>query len=131
MNKTIFLDLDGVFANFEKRFKEIVGFEYKENPTLAWSILDKEENLFLGLEPIDNAKNFFDVIYAKSIYEVKILTALPLLTNRLITSPSDKRNWVAKYLNPEIQVICSDGWRDKKNFCKSGDILVDDMLLIS
>lgn len=125
--KFINLDLDGVFADFDKRFSEIVGFAYHENPKAAWAKLEKIENLFLSLKPLPGALEFFEEINERATRPIRILTALPLLTDKLITAPSDKRAWVARHLCPNIQVICSDGWGDKKNYCNSGDVLVDDM----
>lgn len=126
--KVINLDLDGVFADFDKLVSEIAGFAYHDNPIAAWSRLDKVENLFLSIKPIPGAVEFFKEINKRASIPVRILTALPRLTNKLITAPNDKRAWVAKYLCPSIQVICTDGWLDKKNYCEPKDILVDDML---
>ena len=120
------LDLDGVFADFDKRFSEIVGFAYHENPKAAWAKLEKIENLFLSLKPLPGALEFFEEINERATRPIRILTALPLLTDKLITAPRDKRAWVAKHLCPSIQVICTDGWGDKKSYCMPGDILVDD-----
>lgn len=125
--KFLNLDLDGVFADFERTFNEIVGFSYHENPKLAWSKLEKIDNLFLTLKPINGSIEFFEEINERAVVPIRILTALPLLTDKLITAPNDKRAWVAYYLCPNLQVICSDGWDDKKNYCNSGDVLVDDM----
>lgn len=121
------LDLDGVFANFDAKFSEIVGFDYHVDPKKAWSMLDQVDNLFLQLKPIPGAIEFFEEISDRAVYPMRILTALPLLTNKLITAANDKRTWVARHLCPNIQVICSDGWDTKKDFCSYGDVLVDDM----
>lgn len=125
--KYLNLDLDGVFADFEARFKELVGFDYHENPTLAWTKLEKVDNLFRHLEPLPGAVDLFNEIHSRANVQVRILTALPLLTGRLKTAAEDKRFWVRRFLDDEIEVICSNGWRDKKTYCNPGDVLVDDM----
>lgn len=122
----IYLDLDGVFADFEKKFQQVCGFKYHENPQLAWSMLDKIDNLFYTLEPLEGAKQMFDIIM-DSGEEVKILTALPLPSGKLVTASDDKKRWVAEFLDPNIEVICATNWRHKKKYCTPGDILVDDM----
>ena len=122
------LDLDGVFADFEANFRNIVGFNYHDDPKGAWKILEKVDNLFRHLEPIPNSLDMFNEIYVRAKVPVRILTALPLLTGRLRTAKVDKEYWVRRFLDDEIRVICSNTWRDKKNYCNPGDILVDDMM---
>lgn len=125
--RTLFLDLDGVFANFTKAFREHTGLEHYENPKKSWALLEKVDNLFLHLEPLPYAKELFDEIKSRSVYEIKFLTALPILNKKLKTAPQDKVDWVREHLCPVTPVICSNGWSDKKRFCTPGDILVDDM----
>lgn len=125
--RTLFLDLDGVFANFTKAFREHTGLEHYDNPKKSWGILEKVDNLFLHLEPFPYAKDMFEEIKNRSVYDIKFLTALPRLSKKLKTAPQDKVNWIREYLCLETPVICSNGWSDKKRYCSPGDILVDDM----
>ena len=125
-SKIIFLDLDGVFADFKKRFREIVHFDYDTDPEGAWRRLDQVDNLFLTLDPFPYAKEMFDEIQSYGI-ETKVLTALPWLTGKLKTAAADKEAWVRQHLSPTIEVICTEGWKGKRQYAPQHNILIDDM----
>lgn len=122
----IYLDLDGVFADFKKRFKEIVHFDYETDPAGAWKRLDQVDHLFLTLEPFPGARWFFDKIIDTEV-PCKMLTACPRKTGKLVTAAEDKTEWVRKYLSANIEVICTDGWTGKAAYAHPDAILIDDM----
>lgn len=126
MIKIIYLDLDGVFADCKKRFKEIIHFEYDVDPDGAWRKLSDVDHLFLSLDPFEYAQDMFNTIQATGI-ETKMLTALPRSTNKLITAAADKEAWVRKHLSSDIEVICTNGWRGKRAYAQPDAILIDDM----
>ena len=121
----LYLDLDGVFADFEGFCTHNLGLVYQTNPKQAWAVIERVPSFFKYLEPIRGSLTFFDDIMSKANCEVKVLTALPQLTGELISAPRDKRYWVHKYLNESIQVITTDSWEGKKAFAV-GNVLLDD-----
>ena len=119
----LYLDLDGVFANFDG-FCNSLGINYLENPSKAWEKLDKVPQLFQKLDPLPAASMLFEIV--KSIVPNPIiLTALPILTNELISAPTDKRAWVSMYLDPKLEVLTVPSWSCKKDYAK-GNVLLDD-----
>lgn len=125
----IYLDLDGVFANFDKAVLDRTGFSYESDPKSAWPVLDKIPNFFATLEPLPGAHVMFGHIANLALMHgetMAILTALPMLTNELSTAEKDKKDWVAKYLDPDIDVICVSNWSRKAEFAYDGNILIDD-----
>lgn len=124
------LDLDGVFADFDNGFRKRIGFDYWRDPKLAWSILDKVPHLFRDLEPLPEASlGFYKLVSQVGIRNSRILTALPILTNKLVTAKEDKNTWVKYYLDTDIEVVCTDGWSHKIDYCcNTSDILIDDSL---
>lgn len=122
----IYLDLDGVFADFKKRFKEIVHFDYETDPAGAWKRLDQVDHLFLTLEPFPYAHEMFTIIQSYGV-ETKMLTALPRTTGKLNTAAADKTAWVRQHLSSTIEVICTDGWSGKAAYAHPAAILIDDM----
>jgi hypothetical protein len=121
----LYLDLDGVFADMEGYCRDQLGLEYLADPKLAWSKIDQIPYFFKRLDPIKDSLTFFDDILLNANVEVKILTALPLLTNMLVTAPADKRWWVHNYLDPDLQVITTNSWEGKRDFAV-GNVLLDD-----
>lgn len=124
---TLYLDLDGVFADFYKGARELTGHAHELDVHSSWIAIDQVDNFFWKLDPLPGAKEFFDEIVGRSKYPVKILTALPRLTGKLYTAVNDKTSWVRKHLG-QIQVNCAPGWKGKAAFAIYKDtVLVDDM----
>lgn len=125
----IFLDIDGVFADYRKGFFKILGRDYHTDPKSAWPILDKEPNLFAKLEPLPNARLLFEhikVLAENYDQGISFLTACPLETGYLTTAKADKTEWVRKYLDFHGPVVCTPGWKYKKAYARVGSILIDD-----
>lgn len=119
----LYLDLDGVFADFDSRVVELCGQHYKSDPTF-WATLQMVPRLFYNLDPMPYAKDFYAAL--KDVKHKEFLTALPMLTKELVTAPEDKTEWVKKHLDPEVQVNCVPGWRVKAQFATPKSILIDD-----
>ena len=121
----IFLDLDGVFADFDGFVLSTLGCEYSEYPpSEAWPHLAKVPYLFGQLEPLPEARELYTKICAIALManqRVQFLTALPQLTGLLHTAVQDKTTWVHTHLDKEASVVCVPNWRYKSTFCRRGD----------
>lgn len=120
----LFLDLDGVFADFDKFAKEKFGFERDPHRVipddLFWNTLrGYKGRLFAELEPTPYCTQLWDALKG---YNPIILTgcaySIPFCSE-------DKREWVAKYVSPSVQVITTPS-RFKCKYAVPGDILLDD-----
>lgn len=121
----IYIDLDGVCADFNKRCIELTGKPYQGKET--WKVLEKVPRLFYNLEAMQGARESVTRLVFNSGYRnIQVLTALPLLTEQLVTAHKDKVQWVHENITPLIQVNAVQNWRYKKHFCNAGDILIDD-----
>lgn len=127
MNK-LYLDLDGVFADFNYAVKELLGKSPGEvDKKILWKTIQEVPHFYLNLRLMDNAKEYFDYIYERSTLPIEILTALPSPSKKLRTSANDKIKWVNDNLTPFIITNCVSNWRMKSGFCRSNvDILIDD-----
>lgn len=121
----LYLDLDGVFANFEDAVRRHTHLNYTDNPVKAWNAIDKIPHFFQRIYPMPGAFKMFDDINKMCTVPIEILTSLPDPTGTLKQAPYDKTAWVARYLSKDIKVNTVQGW-DKKALFADGNILVDD-----
>jgi 5'(3')-deoxyribonucleotidase len=123
----IFLDLDGVFANMDKRIHEICpGLPRFSNE--IWGPIAKEYRFFRQLELIPDALRIITML---SHHDLEILTACPEYRTGqpgLFTTEADKREWVAHYISKKMKVNTIVGGKNKPVFLKDnpGAVLIDD-----
>ena len=115
--KVLYIDLDGVLADFEKGKEEHpLGkiSPYKGRP-------DKLPNLFLDLEPIDNAIESVMKLFDSKRFDIYFLSTAPWDNPDAWTH---KRLWIAKHFDEKIVrkrlILCHH-----KNLM-IGDYLIDD-----
>jgi hypothetical protein len=127
----VFLDLDGVFADFYGFTSTVLDKPYKEmNPADAWAVLDKIPNLFQNLPMLDDGRklwSYLRVLERHGAVRLQILSALPWPTNALSTAPDDKRCWVYWALSPDIPVVLAESGPAKALYARPGAILIDDL----
>lgn len=125
------LDLDGVFVDFYSHALAILGRPYASmTGAQAWGILDKVPHLFRDIPPLHDAKELWEGVQAFARCEgahPRVLSALPMLTNRLVTAPMDKLTWVRRDMDSNIPVLLVDGGLAKTLAVAPGDILIDDL----
>jgi hypothetical protein len=118
----IYLDCDGVLADFDSGAKAILGlhpveFEKRYGPKRFWNALSETENFFMTLDPLPDAMALYRAVkHLKPI----ILTGLP----HGIWAEPQKRAWAEKHF-PGVEVITTRAAL-KREYCRPGDVLVDD-----
>lgn len=119
----LYLDLDGVMADFDRHFPEVFGVDHRSLADDAlWGHINSHPSFFRDLPVCDGAIAFFDrVSYAQPI----ILTACPTTNYQQVAR--QKRAWVREHLSPNCTVLPVMGGRNKPLFMhEPGDILIDD-----
>ena len=122
MRKQIYLDCDGVLADFDKGAEAILGmpprvFEKRYNPGLFWKRLATAPDFFGNLEPMPDAFELYEAVKDR---DPIILTGLP----RGNWAEPQKRRWAERHF-PGVEVITTTAAL-KREHCKKGDALVDD-----
>jgi hypothetical protein len=122
----IYLDCDGVLADFDKRAIEIMGmgareFEKIHGAGKMWGRIYREPEFFFSLEKMADTDRLVKAIVDYGITP-KILTGLP--SGGMAEAESQKRRWGAKHF-PGIEMITCMS-RDKRKYCTPGDIIIDD-----
>jgi 5'(3')-deoxyribonucleotidase len=131
MMRTIFVDMDGVVADFDTFASNLLGRKIGWHDSKfdltneEWQMLSSVDRLYYQLPLMPDATKLID--YVKSLsaqFNVQFLTAVP----RRSTMPeakADKQAWVDKYF-PDMKMDIGPFSRDKQKWCKPGDILIDD-----
>jgi 5'(3')-deoxyribonucleotidase len=128
MKRTIYLDLDGVFADFEKRAIELVGKNPKDmEPKEFWTKLGKFDHVWRDLEVIPQSRLLYDAVMRVPDVYVTFLTALPKSKGKLVTASDDKKRWVREHFGNQCSVITVIGGINKAKYIQTpDDILIDD-----
>jgi 5'-nucleotidase len=130
---TIYVDMDGVVADFDGYVKSTFGFENKPNVRFTqdeWEqIIAHNPRIYRTLSVLDNAEQIIQAVKdlaSKHDYDIRFLTAVPK-NNDLGWAFWDKIEWIQEHF-PGIPVWFGPHSTDKQHHHQSGDILIDDRL---
>jgi 5'(3')-deoxyribonucleotidase len=126
---TIYLDMDGVVADFNTYAKNILNTEqmYHSWPAEAWQKIASNPRLYRDLDKTleaDELVQFCKNICNKKNWELKFLTAVPK-NDDMPWAYYDKVNWINERY-PGIPVFFGPYSHSKWNHCQPDDILIDD-----
>ena len=122
MRRQIYLDCDGVLADFDKGAEAILGlpslvFETRHGAGEFWKRLAGADSFFDSLDPLPDAFELYEAVKAK---DPIILTGMP----RGNWAEPQKRRWAERHF-PGVPVITTLAAL-KLEHCHPGDVLVDD-----
>jgi hypothetical protein len=122
--RRLYLDCDGVLADFDKGATAILGlppraYEKKHGIGRFWQKLAQAPDFYFSLPLLPDAMELFDAV---KHLEPSILTGLPQGN----WAQDQKVRWAAEHF-PDVPIITTMA-RDKRDHAKEGDVLVDDQL---
>lgn len=114
----IYLDMDGVLADFEHGYWELTGERLSDGGDVDWSRVP--EGFFGGLRPLPWAADLVAFCYELDI-QPTILTGIP---RSVPTAAAEKRAWAQIHIPATPVITCMS--RDKRDHGGWGAVLVDD-----
>ena len=122
MKPRLFLDADGVLADFDEGVRRLLGmepraFEAKYGRGAFWKRLANAKDFYATLPEMADARVLFDAV---KHLKPTILTGLPLGN----WAAPQKVKWAAEHF-PGVPIVTCMA-RDKHKHMKAGDVLVDD-----
>jgi hypothetical protein len=122
MRRQLYLDCDGVLADFDKGAQAVLGmplraFEKRHGPGRFWAKLASAPDFYFSLPLLPDAMRLYDAVRH---LDPIILTGLP----RGSWAADQKVRWAAQHF-PGVRIITTMA-RDKRDHAREGDVLVDD-----
>ena len=124
MTRQLYLDCDGVLADFDKGAAAVLGmhpkaFEKSRGIGRFWAKLASAPDFYFSLPLLPDAMELYEAV--RHLNPI-ILTGLP----RGNWAADQKVRWAAKHF-PGVRIITTMA-RDKREHARQGDVLVDDQL---
>ncbi len=129
MIKNIFVDMDGVLADF---VTGVEGPDFLDGPLLSEQDYDDNKEsfinkrLFKNLPPMEGMADLIDFIKQTKL-PWEILSAAGLTENRNL-AVYDKTAWVKDHVCPYVAVTCTTKGKHKAIYAKPDRVLIDDRL---
>ncbi len=123
MNRRLFIDLDGVLADFDCHYHRCFGVRLDRNgsePKDLWKNIRARGSWFRSLPLMPDARELWSGVVQ---FNPTILTGLS--AEKYPAGEDEKRAWVADHFGPDVPVIVCRS-RLKSTHGRPGDILVDD-----
>ena len=124
----IYLDMDGVLADFNTGVEYLTGEEFPNTP-------DGHNNYDLRKEELTNKRLFRMLPPMHDMYDLvgyvrhtglpwEILTAAGTVNRELVVY--DKNEWIKEHVSPTVVVVCTMSGSQKGGFATEGGVLIDD-----
>jgi hypothetical protein len=127
----IYVDMDGVVADFDKRFTVLAGmgpkeFEEKYGKNAFWDFIDEGDNklvFWVGIPPMPDAQQLMNFV---SNYDYEMLTAPSLKKQSVMGKGLWMKNQTNKGLFSSKPKVNYKSAKTKKDFAAPNHILIDD-----
>lgn len=122
----LFLDLDGVLADFDGHYEQHFGVRLPRSvadPPGMWENIRRHGRFYRDMPPMSDALELWTAV---AYLRPTILTGVSYA--EVPEAEQHKREWLAEHLGADVPIICCKS-RDKRLHGRPGDVLVDDWSL--
>lgn len=120
----LFLDMDGVLADFDGYYRQQFGVSLDrrsvQDPPGMWENIRSHGRFYRAVPPMADARQLLD---ATRHLNPIILTGVP--RTQVPEAEEHKREWLAEHFGADLPIICCRS-SEKRLHGKPGDVLVDD-----
>ena len=123
MPRRVFVDMDGVLADFDTRYRALFGEppdRTQPTPDWFWPTVREAGAFFEDLDPLPDAQQLWDGL-AK--YDPTVLSGIPTV-EEMADAAAQKRRWLQRHFGDVPHIFCRS--KDKCLHGQPGDILIDD-----
>jgi hypothetical protein len=122
----IYLDNDGVLANFDEHVKDLFGQTPREmGDEKLWENINSYPEFWMSIVPMDDAYELWNFVVGTGI-PFCVLTGCP--KSNYEYAASQKPLWVAKHFG-DVEVITCLSKHKQVHMKNPGDILIDDFVV--
>lgn len=128
---TVYLDMDGVLADFDKKSIELIGKPLRLFPDSksGWEAMHPHKNIYEILDKMEDADELVDGVFTlkeKYNFNVGVLTAIPKI-GKIPNAKIHKVAWIEKHY-PRLSSNFNIGphAQHKQFHARKGDVLIDD-----
>ena len=123
---TLYLDMDGVFADFDLSAEVLCGgmrpyqFEEKYGSTKFWETINSDPNFFINLKMMPEAMDLFNAVkHLEPVFLTGCHKGFDAHANQ-------KRDWIKVHFGHQQRIICCQSSKKSLYIKALGDVLVDD-----
>jgi deoxypyrimidine-specific 5' nucleotidase type C protein (NT5C) len=118
----VFVDMDGVLADFDTHYKAVFGVEAnKLLDNVDWEAVRARQGFYADIPPMPDMRELWDFVSRLTPHPI-VLTGVP---SSVAEAPENKRAWVRRHLGENVEVRCCLS-KEKCLHAKPGDVLIDD-----